>query len=120
MEYTITAFIFALLTGYVSVKYDGKIISRVAVFMLLSAAGASLVSSLDIVAQDVIENNDAPIFSVLALVIGHIGSEYITGKLLAKKTESDSHEIKNTSDLLQAIAKNKELKLETEVSIKIK
>ena len=129
MEYVATAFIFALLTGYVSVRYEGKIISRLAVLMLLSAAGASLFSSLQIFPQDAIEGavkidpNDATSFlSVLALVVGHIGSEFLMGKFLRKtnREESSLSEINDTSDLLQHLSKNKNLKLETEFTVKIK
>ena len=71
MTYEISALIFSLLTGYVSAKYEGKIISRVSVFMLLTAAGGFLASTIweeeNLLGSLICENRQTPFCKLMAL-----------------------------------------------------
>lgn len=120
MIYETSAFIFAVLTGYVAVRYEGRIISRIAVFMLLTAAGGSLAGSLMSEAGDVIEYSS--VISLIALLVGHVGSEMLFSRWLDTKKPSDGapSDIKDTNDLLLQLASNKDLNIETELSLKVK
>lgn len=119
MIYEFSAFMFSILTGYVAAWYEGKAISRIAVFMLLSAAGGTLASSiLAGVGSLAAEQNS--IISLFALVVGHIGSEYLSSKLISRKRVGSVSNIKDTNDMLMELALNKDLKIETEISLKVK
>lgn len=119
MTYEISALIFSLLTGYVSAKYEGKIISRVSVFMLLTAAGGFLAST--------IWEEENLLGSLFALVLGHIITDYCCTNYVftspKAKPSTDpvkSPEIRSTNDLLQHLANNEELELDTEISITVR
>jgi sugar phosphate permease len=114
MIYEIAAFTFAMLTGYVASKYEGKIISRVSVFMLLTASAGFL--------AETVAGEENLLGALFCLVIGHILSEQLCSKYLVQATskQQNNTDIKSTNDLLQQLANNKDLKLETEISIKVK
>ena len=83
--YEISALIFAFFTGYLSVRYEGKIISRVAVIMLLTAAGGSLFGTLVGAGKPEYPS----VLSLIALVVGHIGSEKFSRRFLLSSQSED-------------------------------
>jgi uncharacterized membrane protein YfcA len=116
MTIEISAFIFAVLTGFVAVRYEGTVTSRIAVVMLLGAAGGSLAGG----AYEIGAKFDS-LWSIVALVFGHIASELVFKKVISTKhSNGAAPTINNTNDLLALMASNKDLNLETELSVKIK
>lgn len=118
MTIEISAFLFSIMTGYVAVRYEGTVTSRIAVVMLLTAAGGSLATE---VVGDVTKFNS--LLSLTLLIIGHIGSEVISRKVISKNNkgpEGNVIEISKPNDLLSILSSSKDLDLEAELNIKIK
>ncbi|MDO6575939.1 hypothetical protein [Alteromonas stellipolaris] len=124
MIYEFSALLFAIMTGYVAVRYEGTITSRIAVVMLLTAAGGSLAAAGGLLSGDEIslEPEFSSLLSIIFLILGHITSEIISRKLISSKKKSDNDvvTINNAEDLLSIISSSKDLKLETELNIKFK
>lgn len=124
MTYEFSALLFAIMTGYVAARYEGAITSRIAVVMLLTAAGGSLAAARGLLngGEVSLETEYSSLLSIIFLIFGHISSELISRKLISlkKKSNNDVATINNADDLLSIISSSKDLKLETELSIKFK
>lgn len=108
------ALFFSALTGYISVRYEKQLISRIAVFAAISNAGAFLTLAIGNT------GSDGWLAGVVAAVVGHISVELITRKIVSPaKRDSPAH-ADDTNGLLQQILANENIKTETEITIRVK